>query len=162
MIFALKWCSLKMLLSFTQKSIDSSLRNFQLCTFITCNSNDCCEFFGYKVNILSIKNWPQRFHRRQNLSYIWSQFEWQKVSFLIRYQRKMIDREMIYRLRQEEKLINSKSSREQWVRADHALKCQLFSSDDVQYLASWWALLTFKNIILNGHCIQNSIYELIS
>lgn len=23
-----------------------------------------------------------------------------------------------------------------------------------QYLTSWWALLTFKNIILNGHCIQ--------
>lgn len=33
---------------------------------------------------------------------------------------------------------------------------------DGQYLASWWALLTFENIILNVHCIQKSIYELIS
>lgn len=53
--------------------------------------------------------------------------------------------------------------------AGHALKCRSFLSssslsraDDVQYLTGWWALLTFKNIIFKGHCIQKSIYELIS
>lgn len=118
-------------------------------------------FFGDKVNTLArhkiaLKRTPARdfetaIRGRQYLAYLIGKRD-KNVEFLIRYQRKMIDREMIYRwdgiLINSDLLANNES-------AGHALKCLRFSPDVVQYLAGWWALLTFKNIILNGHCIQN-------